>query len=204
MQPVTEELANHYSLKTLDGAVILDIKSDSPADKAGLKAMDIITEFDNKLVKSTSELQKLVIQSEVNKTVKVKVLRNGQTKTLKLTLEQMPQSFGLSESEIAELPSKKSINEIDALGVSVKTFTPEMASKMRTEHREGVVITSVKAGTKADNSGLKTGDIVLQVNGEEVKTDSEFEKAISNTKSNNSYVFLINRSGTPMFVVISN
>lgn len=75
---------------------------------------------------------------------------------------------------------------------------------MRTEHREGVVITSVKAGTKADNSGLKTGDIVLQVNGEEVKTDSEFEKAISNTKSNNSYVFLINRSGTPMFVVISN
>ncbi|MDD3001502.1 MAG: Do family serine endopeptidase [Candidatus Riflebacteria bacterium] len=204
MQPITEELANHYSLKNLDGVVILDIKSNSPADKAGLKAMDIITEFDNKPIKTTSELQKLVIQSEVNKIVNLKVLRKGETEFLKIKLEQMPQSFGLSESELAELPSRKSVNEIDSLGLSVKTFTPEMASKMRAEHREGVIVTGVKAGTKADNSGLKTGDIVLQVNGEEVKTDLDFEKAISNAKNNNGHVFLINRNGIPMFVVISD
>lgn len=202
MQNVSENLAKHYNLKKQEGAVILEIQKDSPASKAGLKPMDIITEFNGKQIKETTDLQKHVLECEVGKTVVIKVLRNGKSKALGLKLEQMPQTFGLSNSEIAELPTKKTPRNSKLSGLTVKTLTSELSAKMRVDFREGVIITEISDGSVADKAGLKIGDVITQINDEEIKNEEDFYSQFKDTRKKDSCVFLVYRSGTPMFIII--
>ncbi len=203
MQNVSENLANHYNLKNQDGAVILEIQKDSPAAKSGLKPMDIITEFNGKTIKETTDLQKYVLQCEVGKSVIVKVLRNGKPKAISLKLEQMPQTFGLSKSEIAELPAKKLPQQSKLTGLTVKTMTSEIAAKMRIDYKEGVIISSIDKGSIADKAGLLVGDVITQINDEEITNEDDFHKQIKEIQKKDSCVFLVYRSGTPMFIIVA-
>lgn len=202
LQAVTEELAKHYSLKNTDGAVVLDVKTGTPAHKAGIKAMDIVVEFNGQAIKSTSELQKAVIKAEVGKTVSAVVLRNGVKRNMRIKLEQMPRAFGLSPAEVAEISKSQGSGERGLLGISVSELTSEVASKLRIEQSEGVVISDIKRGSQADNSGLRVNDVITQINGEDVGSVEDFKGAVKGAAKKSSSVFLIYRDGQPMFVIL--
>lgn len=204
LQALTEELAKHYSLKNTDGAVVLDVKEDTPAHKAGVKPMDIFINFNGQGIKNTGELQKAVIKAEVGKTVPAVVLRNGVRQNLRIKLEQMPKSFGLSDEDAAEISKAQGSGERGFFGLSVRDLTAELASKLRVEQRDGVVITAIQRGSKAEGSGLRVNDVITQINSEEVRSEAGFRAAMQVAMKKGSSVFLVYREGQPMFIILDS
>lgn len=205
MQSVTEELARHFGLKDRDGAVVMELMEDGPAKKAGLKPMDIITKMDGRVMKNSNEVQKYVLSRDLASEISVELLRNGKTENVKIKLEQMPDAYGLAKAESVSAPRSGFSSGLSGnLGFSVKKLTPEQKESSGLKNVEGIVITSIKPGSLADSSGLKTGDLISQINGMEIKEEGDVEKALKEAKGKNSSVFLVNRNGIPMFLVVSS
>lgn len=204
MQGVTDELAEHFALKDRAGAVVMEVSPGSPAEKAGLRAMDIIRKIDGKPMKSTNDVQKYILGRDVDSEVNIEVLRNGKKENYRVKLEQMPDNYGLSPAESVRTPFKKKgeANLLEEFGFSLQKMTPEMSRSLGVSGSEGFAITNVKSGSPADKAGLKPGDVVTQINGREIAEEGDAEKALKEGGRNNSSVFLVKRAGTPMFIVV--
>ncbi|MDD2997847.1 MAG: PDZ domain-containing protein, partial [Candidatus Riflebacteria bacterium] len=205
MQPVTDELARHFDLKNRDGAVVMQIAEGSPAARSDLRPMDIIRKIDDKTMKNTNDVQKHVLGCEIDREIRLEVLRNGKTKEVKVKLEQMPASYGLAAGEIvpqSKLPSGTGIFE--DLGFRVQQINAEMAREMNIGKDKGLVVVSVRSESPADNGGLKSGDVIVQVNGLEVIDEKKLEEALEEGNKKKSSVLLVNRAGMPMFLVVAH
>ncbi|HMM59364.1 MAG TPA: PDZ domain-containing protein, partial [Candidatus Rifleibacterium sp.] len=89
-------------------------------------------------------------------------------------------------------------------GFKVQKLTPEMARSMAVDAKSGLVVAGVRETSAAEKGGLKAGDVIVQVNGQEVADEEAFEKSLKEGEAKKSSVVLVNRSGTPMFLVISH
>ena len=167
VQKITPEIADSMSLKQTRGALVADVMKGSPAEKAGVKAGDIIVEFDRKEIKDSSDLPTQVARVEPGKTVPVRVLRDGKDVTLSLTVGEM------KDNEIAA-----TVQEGD-LGLSVQPVTPEIAQRMDLDRAEGLVISSVKQGSAAEEAGLRSGDLITQVNRRPVKNLADYNREMA-------------------------
>ncbi len=205
MQPVNKELSEHYELKDRDGAVVIQLADNSPAQKSGLKPMDIIRSIDGKKMKNTNEVQKYVLAKEIGDEIELEILRNGNKKSLKIKLERMPDSYGLAAAEIIKNPaSPQETGEIEKLGFKVQELSEETARNFGVSITQGILVSSVKSGSPADKGGLMTGDVITQVNGKDVADEKQLIEAIKSGSRNNSSVFVVNRAGSPMFLVIGS
>lgn len=204
MQPVTKELAEHYALKDRNGAVVIQIAENSPAQKGGLRPMDIIRSINSKKMKNTNDVQKYVLAREIGESIDLEILRDGKAEKIKIKLQRMPDTYGLAASEmIKQRIAPVEAGEVEKLGFKVQPLNEETAKSFGVNLTEGVLVSSVKSGSPADKGGLLTGDVITQVNGKEVKDEKGLLEAIKSGSRNNSSVFVVSRGGTPMFLVIS-
>lgn len=203
MQPVTDQLMNHYGLKSRDGAVVLQLIEDAPAAKAGLKPMDIIVKIDGNQMRSTSDVQKFVLNQDMGKELEVEILREGKSKSITIKLEEMPESFGLAQADIPTARRRSSTKkDFDKLGLSVKEITPEIAKRMGIGEVDGLVIDNIRNGSPAAEAGLRSGDLITQVNGKSIESESDLESALGSSAKKDSSVFLVRRGATPMFLIV--
>ena len=208
MVPVTDELSKHFGLKDKHGAVVMEVTKDSPAGKANLRKMDIIRKLNGKEITQTEDVQKFIFNQKVGAEVKAEVLRNGKPVELKIKLEQMPETFGMTASEIKDMKPKtkntKALAITDRIGLKVQKITEDLAKEMGLETSEGLVIAGVKEDSFADKSGLRKGDVITQVNGSDITNEADLEKALRDGEKKQSSVFLVERAGVPMFLIVSN
>ncbi len=166
---IDEEGADALDMKESDGAMITQVVPGSPADKAGLQPYDLVTEFDGKKVTSTRDLMKQVAGTPVGNKANLKVIRNGKSRTVAVTI-------GATESVNAALqkgaPLKKGVG-LPApynLGFVVGDYSPAVAREFQLPalRQPRPVILQVQPDTEAGRSGLAPGDIILDVNRAEV------------------------------------
>ncbi|OQA06209.1 MAG: putative periplasmic serine endoprotease DegP-like precursor [bacterium ADurb.Bin374] len=210
MQPVTPELAEHFSLDDKNGAVVMEVNPDTPSAKAGLQQMDIIRSIDGKKIRSTSDVQKYILSRKVGDTVSFDILRNGEKKTIPIILERMPRTFGLRDPEDLlhqeKAAGKKGEEErpYKSLGFSFKVLTPELAESMRIEKKSGLVVTGVEDNSPSAEAGLRPRDVITQINGSPVTDEASLVSALkAPSGAKKSSVFVVIREGTPLFLVIS-
>jgi serine protease Do len=170
--------------------LVADVMKGSPAEKAGLKTGDIIVEFDRKEVKDSADLPTQAARVTPGTTVPVRVLRNGKDVTLSLTVGEM------KDNEVAA-----TVQEGD-LGLSVQPVTPELAQRMDLDRAEGLVISSVKQGSVADEAGLRSGDLITQVNRRPVKNLADYNREIAATEKGKSVLFLVRRGQNSLFLAL--
>ncbi len=205
MQPLTDELAEHFGLKDKAGAVVMQLVKDGPAEKAGLKAMDIIRKIDGKLMKNTGDVQKYVLSQEVGKEIVLDIYRNGKSEQSRITLEQMPGSYGLSPAEAAVSKGPDGASgRAEKLGITMRQFSGESGTGKSNQDMEKLVIASVKPESPADKAGLRRGDLINQINGREIVNLDDVEDALKASGKKDSSVFLVDRNGIPMFVVVAH
>ncbi len=204
MQPLTEELADHFGIESKDGAVVIGLVENGPAQKAGLKAMDIIQSIDGKKMKDTNDVQKYVLSQEIGKTLSFSILRNGKSDLIKVKLEQMPTSYGLAEADkIPEKPSSIGKGVFEKTGFRVKQIDSEIARSLGLDkNKTGLVVVEVEPDSAAEEGGLLNGDIISQVNGKEISSEKDLVIAMRSGTSKKSSVFVVERDGSPMFLVV--
>ncbi len=196
IQPVTEKIAQSFGLKEAKGTLIGDVLKESPAEKAGLQRGDVIISFDGKAIETPNELKNIVARTEVDKTVPVKLIRDGEQKTLKVTVgEQEPEKMAQKEKE-KESPSAR-------FGLHVQELTPQIAQQLGYTKAKGVVISQVDPGSPADEAGLQRGDLIQEVDRQKVTSVSEYRNQLSSIKKDESFLLLVRRGKNTLYVVVN-
>ncbi len=194
IQNVDETMAEALGIGKARGVLVSEVSTDSPAEKAGLKQGDIILEFEGKEIGSTVELRNMVVETSPNSDVRVTILRDGKEKTLKVKLGELP----AEEVAVAETQEKVE----SEIGVEVQTLTSSLAERLNLGDEQGVVVTKVKAGSPAQSAGIQEGDLIKEVNKEEVTDTSGYGKALAKSKPGESVLFLIRRQNATLFAAI--
>jgi len=190
---VTPELAGSFGMKDEKGALISEVMKNSPAEKAGLQAGDIILEFDGKPIADMHELPRLAAVTPVGKKSRIKVLRNGKTLEKTVTIEKM--------ADVAEGKETTAATK-EKFGIAVTDLSKELAARLGTGLTSGVVVTEVKPGSAADEAGIAQGDIIQQINGVPVANSAEYTKLVSPLKKGVVVRFLVRRGDGSLFVAL--
>jgi len=181
IQEVTKEIADVEGLKNTQGALIASVGPKSPADKAGLKAGDIILKFDGKKIDTMRTLPKLVSRTNVGKSVELEIWRNKKIITKKLKLGRLESSEDFkSETKTSKPKIKKKDTEVESLKISVRDITTDdIEARKLDKNLKGVVITYIS--NKSSVSGyLQLGDIILEVQKNKISNAKQFNTIIEN------------------------
>lgn len=166
VQPITPELSEHFGTTT--GAIVSSVQPGGPADKAGIKAGDVIVEVNGKKINDTSDLQNQIMKNPPGTQIEVKVLRDGKIQVF--NIKTVP-----FDEEIEKTSEEKETADESSIGLIVKDLTPAIIQKYGLPKVEyGVLVYGVKNGSNAEDAGLKAGDIILSVNKKPVKSATEF------------------------------
>ena len=193
IQDLTPELAEYYGIKNQKGVLVTQVFSDQPAEKAGVKAKDVIVAVDGKPVSTGRELSAAVAGLPVGKEVPVKLIREGKEFSVKVRI---------AERKEGEAAASEAGPDSTDLGIRATDLTPETARRFGIEEGEkGALIAAIQPGSKAEQAGLRQGDIVKEVNRTPVQTVAEWRAALGKVKSGETLQLLVKR-GAAGFIVI--
>ncbi|MBO0858162.1 MAG: DegQ family serine endoprotease [Chloracidobacterium sp.] len=197
IQSITPEIAKAFNLSDAHGALVGEVTPDGPAAKAGLAQGDVITELNGARVDDSRDLRLKISQIAPGSAINLKLIRDGNPRDVTITLGELP-----NEKLDADAGKKEGGSPDELDGLSVEDLNPQTARQLELPtNTSGVVVTGVDDGSRADDAGLRNGDVIQQVNRQPVKNVAEFERAMKQT-SDKSALLLVNRNGHTSFVVI--
>jgi Do/DeqQ family serine protease len=194
IQNVTSDLAAALGLKEARGVAVNSVTPGSPADKAGLRAGDVIVALDGRQVTEGNALRNRVAASQPGTDVTLTIVREGKEQQVRATLGefQMPEEREEQQSQGGGAPTGR-------LGVGAKPLTPEAALKLGLPRgTTGVLVGSVEPEGAAAEAGIRPGDVIVEVNRKPVRSTSDLSVALAQAGSE-PVLILINRRGQTLF-----
>lgn len=195
IQGVTEEIAETLGMKKAMGALVASLIKDGPAERSGIKAGDVIIEFDGKPVPTMRKLPRIVAETEVDKPVKVVVWRDGKKKTIHVTIGKLDEEkiAAAGPGSGSDEPETGGDKLVDPLGLTLAEVTPAMRERFKLdEEARGVVVTDVADDGVAFEKGIRPGDLVVEVSQEEVTSPEQvIEKIDAARKEGSKRVLLL-------------
>ena len=192
--PVTKEVAESIGLGKAQGALVRGVEEGAPADKAGIEAGDIITNFDGKPIEKMADLPRWVGNTKPGTRAPITVFRRGSSKDLTITVAEI--EADKTEPPVAE--KKTAPTKASSLGLVVSDLTA--AQKKEARVRGGVVVDS--ASDVAGRAGIQEGDLILAVANMEVASVKEFESVVSKLDKSRPVSLLIRRGDGAQYVLI--
>ena len=191
IQEVNKELAESFGLKKAAGALVAEVLENSPAQDAGLREGDIITKFGDKEIELSADLPHVVGTTKAGSKVPMQIVRNGIMKTLTVKVGDLPEDPG-------QIANKKPGDErVTRLGMTVADLSEQIESKSGIS--EGVIILQVERGDAAQ-AGLRRGDIITMLDGEQIVSAKMFEELVDGLEAGKAVPVRIVRSGRPIFL----
>ena len=193
IQEVTKEIAEVENLKKPKGALVASVGEKSPADKAGIKAGDIILEFDGKVIETMRKLPKVVAGTKVGKSVELKIWRNKKLISKRLTLGRLESSNEFKEKK-AELPKKTKEIDVESLKITVRALNAnDITSRKLTKNTKGALI--IEISKRSPIAGLlNVNDIIIEVQKKPLEKIESLDKLVKKVKD----------QGQPLYLTIIN
>lgn len=203
IQDLNEDLAASFNYSSTDGVLIGDVMADSPAQKAGLQAGDIVVKFKDQAVRSAQQLRNSVAATKPHTKTKLLVQRDGKPLTLDITIGELTATVAKG-GDVSGDDSQDAAEEAttDDIGLTVQTVTPALAEQLNLKQAEGVVITDVESGSAAEDAGLSTGDVVVSIAGKKVQTASEYRELMKEQSLEKGVRMQVQRGGVSRFVFL--
>jgi serine protease Do len=193
IQDLSEELAEYYGIEEGKGVLVTEVFPGDPADKAGIRPKDIVLSVNGKKVENTRELSKLIADTSVGDTVKIKVLRNGIKKTFRVKIVKREE-----ERIASHTPSMQNGYE---LGIRVSELTSEIIRRFNITEKSGVIVTDVESESQGAQAGIMMGDIIKEINHQPITTVKDYKKEIKKLKKGDSILMFIKRINAGYVVV---
>jgi serine protease Do len=197
IQDLTPALAKEFKLKDTSGALVGEVVAKGPADKAGFKDGDVVLEYNGKKVSDSRRLRLAVGETKPGTSVPVKILRDGESRTLRVTVQQLPGSVGMAKNASPDSNDNGTLN-----GVSVGDLDQQSRAALKVPANvTGVVVTEVQPDSPAAEAGLKQGDIIQEINRHPVKTTEEAVSLTEHTKDKVTLLRVWSNGGSRFLVV---
>jgi len=194
IQDLEPDMAESFGAEDVKGVLVSDVSEDSAAEKAGLKAGDVVIELEGEPVASANELTNRVAMYKPGTEVKLVIMREGKRRTVRATLDKRPD--GLSRLATGGSAAQ------EQLGLSVQTLTKDLAGDLGYEGLSGVVVTEVEPGSLAADAGIRPGALILEVEREPVRNVKEFNQAIRDAQEKGKALLRVRSEGYTRFIVL--
>jgi serine protease Do len=190
VQDISEDIAKNLNHKNKNGALVSEVFKDDPADKAGIKVGDIIVEINGKSIKDTHELLLTIASLHVGEKVLIKGLRDGKEISFLIVVAERK-----DKPEIALTKKSKGY-----FGIAAQEITKELAQQLGISRDAGVIVTDVEEGSPADDVGIQTRDIIVQVNKVKVSSMKKYTTEMNKAAEKKSVILLVKRGKSNFFV----
>jgi serine protease Do len=182
------DVAKELGMSAPGGALISQVQDNSPAERAGLKPLDVVIEVDGDRVSNANQLRNYISSNDVGKKVRLTILRSGKRTDVSVTLGELPEqerviARGRSRGETAN----------GWMGITVEELTSKRAEELGYKGESGVVITKVESNSPAARAGLSEDVLILEIGGTPVRSLADFREA---TKKNENTAFIKWRMGS--------
>ncbi len=172
IQRVDEDLARALSLDAAQGALVSVVVPDQPASKSDLREGDVIVAVDGTTVDSVGDLPRIISRIPANTEARLTVIRNGERKDVLVTVGAMPEET----ASLLSPPPKRNVKA--GLGLTLGALDDEARRRFNVNPDvEGAVVLNVQPGSQADEKGIRRGDVILQVAGQDISGPSDVAKA---------------------------
>ncbi|THB74252.1 MAG: DegQ family serine endoprotease [Desulfobulbaceae bacterium] len=196
IQDVDENLAESFGLKTPEGILVSEVTPDSPAQKAGLKQGDVLIELNGVKLKDVADLRNRIALTMPNSKVDLIVIRDGKSMDIEVTIGEQPADFG---NVAIKTPTN---NILGDYGISTQELTDDLAEQFGYSGRQGIVISEVAPDSAAARSGLKSGQLIEEVNKIKVGSLKELEAAIAQGMDPNRVLLRVRSGSFSQYVVL--
>ena len=188
IQEVTKEIAEVEQLDTPRGALVASVADNSPSDKGGVKAGDIILEFNGEKIQEMKELPIIVAKTEVGKRVDVKIWRNKREITKKITLGRLETS---DDFKVAEKPTQNESTIIDNLKITVRKLNREDVNQRKLPNQtSGLIITKIENNSPLINS-INVNSIIIEAQKKKIKSADDLNQIIKQVLKTNQKTILL-------------
>jgi len=187
IQELNDELKQYYDVD--QGVMITQVFKGDPADKAGIRPNDIITEVNGKDVDSPRELSRRIAAIKPGQKAEIKLIREGKTRTFNVEVAKREEEK-LADRSRGQTPGS---NQEAELGLDVTDLSREMARQLNLEEVRGVIVTQVARDSKAAEAGFQKGDIIREINHEKIGSVTDFRKIIQDAESGQTLSFYVLR-----------
>jgi serine protease Do len=193
VQDLTPALARGLGVNATRGVLVGDVTPEGPAARAGLRRGDVITAVNDKPVGDVGHFRNLIASASPGAKARLTILRDGREQTVETEIGEMP------DQAAAAVPVRA---RPESPGIAVTDVTPELARRLDLPPGlQGAVVTQLVPGGRAAESGLRPADIILEVNGQPVRSARDFARAVEQT-GDRDVVLLVKRGPSTAYVVV--
>ncbi len=193
IQNVTKELVEYYGIKEITGVYVAKVYEENPAHKAGIKTGDVITMINGKKIATSRDLTVTIANLKVDETIKVKLIRKGKEKVVEVKLGKRP-------DQNPEILATK--DGYDTFGFMFKQVDNAIGQKLGYPVGiKGLIVTQIKPDSNAVQSGVRIGDLLIELNHKKIETASEYQKYLGKLKNDDLAQLLFRRGNSHVFVV---
>jgi serine protease Do len=197
MQTLTSALARAVGRPNTEGVIVDEVEPNSPASRADLQQGDVITAFDGDTVKNPHDLAIAVANAQNDTAAKLTVWRDGQQKTVEVTIGRQRAAETASAQDEGSKPAP--------VGLALDRLTPEIRAELGLRPSvNGVYVAEVTPGSRADDSGIHSGDVIVRIGNEAVTTPSEASATIraAEKQKKQAIPLLVMRDGTTYYLAL--
>jgi serine protease Do len=221
---VTAESAQSLKLPAVRGVVVKRVEEKSPADQAGLKENDVITEYEGQVVEGTAQFRRMVRETPAGRSVELKLIRSGAEQTVSVTVAERrsamevigprifsaPQDgypevfkFSVPDGDLAESFSESFGGHSPMLGIQAEDLRGQLGEYFGAPNGEGVLVRDVRTGSAAAKAGLKAGDVITKVDGRGVKTLGDLREKMRQASGDKPVQVTVVRRGAEMTLPVT-
>lgn len=200
IEDITSSLARRKNLESREGVYVRDVEDDSPADVAGIREGDIITEFDGRKVGDSEDLVENVRKTKPGTEVLVGVLRDGERRSLKATVEEMPRRFTYvpripAQPRMRSAPDFLFHRSAALRGLVLEDLNKQLGEYFGAPGGRGVLVKNVKHDSEGEKAGFKAGDVIVKIGLEPVRDIDDIRQSLRDYKEGDKAEFEILRRG---------
>jgi serine protease Do len=191
-----EDMAKQFKAPDIGGALVEDMPTDGPADKAGFKNGDVIRKLNGQQIGDSGQFMAMITNLNPSTEVTIDILRDGQPLTIKATLGERPSDPGM------QTLAGGNVQEGTLRGIRVQDLTPQIRAQLGLPQKvTGVAINEIDPDSPASQQGLQPGDVIEAINRQPVRSIADFNSLAVQTKEQT--LLRVNRQGSGYFVVVS-
>ena len=194
IQEISKELAESFSMKNTNGALVAGVEKNGPADKGGLEPGDVITKFDEKSIIASADLPRAVASAKPGKIVSVEILRKGSVKVLNVGVGEM--SADPNEAPQSSKPAVKP--EMNRIGLTLKELTVQQRKKLN--NKNGLLVVDSQGAVA--QAGVRHGDVILGLNNSEIQSLEQFNKQLAGVPVGKTIALLVQRGENTLYVPV--
>lgn len=205
IQTVTDEIAESLGMKEAVGALVADVIEGGPAAQGRVKRRDVVLEFDGKKIRDMRSLPRIVADTEVGRTVALKLWRDNGEVTVNVEVGSLEEGEEKLAERAPDQPEAVAALAIDRLGLTLSQLDDTLRERFQLgDDADGVVVTEVAPDGPASARGIRPGDVIVEVSQEEIASPRDVANKVDEAakEGRKSVLLLVEGQGGLRFVAV--